>query len=58
MKKERIARLEELTKMKKEAPLEDSLSKEYEKLKKEYLRSIRENLRAQIESYGLEKKEN
>ncbi|MFP4456617.1 MAG: DUF896 domain-containing protein [Clostridia bacterium] len=56
MKKEKIARLEELTKIKNESQLMGSLLKEYEELKKEYLQSIKDNLKAQIESYGLVKK--
>jgi len=56
MKKEKIARLEELTKIKNESQLMGSLLEEYEELKEEYLQSIRDNLKSQIESYGLVKK--
>ena len=57
MEKEKIARLEELTKLKNESPLLGSLLAEYEELKKEYLESIRNNLKSQIENYGFVKKE-
>ena len=56
MKKEKIARLEELTKIKNESELMESLLEEYKELKEEYLQSIRDNLKTQIESYGLVKK--
>jgi len=56
MKKEKIARLEELTKIKNESELMGSLLEEYKELKEEYLQSIRDNLKSQIESYGLVKK--
>lgn len=56
MEKDKIARLEELTRMKKESQLMGSLLEEYEDLKKEYLQSIKDNLKSQIESYGLVKK--
>jgi uncharacterized protein YnzC (UPF0291/DUF896 family) len=58
MEKEKIARLEELTKLKNESPLIGSLLAEYEELKKEYLESIRSNLKSQIENYGFVKKKN
>lgn len=57
MKEEKIERLEELTKIKKESELMGSLLEEYKELKEEYLKSIRSNLKAQIESYGFVKKE-
>jgi len=57
LQKEKIERLEELSKIKKERALMGSLLEEYKELKEEYLASIRGNLKAQIESYGFVKKE-
>lgn len=56
MRKEKIARLEELTKIKNETKLIGELLVEYQELKEEYFKSIRENLKAQIESHGFVKK--